>query len=166
MVFGDDVEENSLTVKRFVQKAIEDFIYLVSRVFLVSVDNEDIKVEIKLAELPNDKKMLSFLAGELSNSAKCFTTFANVNSENYRDYNKSFGTDWTPFLYSKRVDDSIKVDKKKLELQTTKGATKRQKVTSFISNVLKSRQEEIPLVKHFVDTAKCEPLHLKNNVCK
>ena len=168
MVFGGDVEENSLTVKRFVQKAIEDFIYLESRVFLVSVDNVDIKVEFKLAELPNDMKMLSFLAGELSNSAKYFTTFANVNSENYRDYNKSFGIDWTPFLYSKRVDDSIKVDKKKLELQTTKGsdATKRQKVTSFISNVLKSRQEEIPLVKHFVDTAKCEPLHLKNNVCK
>ena len=102
MVFGGDVEENSLTVKRFVKKAIEEFIYLESRVFLVSVDNEDIKVEFKLAELQNDMKMLSILAGELSNSAKYFTTFANANSENYRDYNKSFGTDWKPFLYSKR----------------------------------------------------------------
>ena len=70
MVFGGDVEENALTVKRFVQKAIEDFTYLESRVFLVSVDNVDIKVEFKLAELPNDMKMLSFLAGELSNSSK------------------------------------------------------------------------------------------------
>ena len=39
MVFGGDVEENSLTVKRFAQKAIEDFIYLESKVFLISVDN-------------------------------------------------------------------------------------------------------------------------------
>ena len=50
--------------------------------FLVSVDTENVKVEFKLAELPNDMKMLSFLAGELLNSAKYFTTFADVNSEN------------------------------------------------------------------------------------
>ena len=82
MVFGGDVKENSLIVKRFVEKAIEDFIYLESKVFLVSVDTENVKVEFKLAELSNDMKMLSFLAGELSNSAKYFTTFADVNSEN------------------------------------------------------------------------------------
>ena len=88
MVFGGDGEENSLIVKRFVEKATEDFIYLESKVFLVSVDNENVKVDFNLAELPNDMKMLSFLAGELSNSAKYFTTFADVNSENYRDCTK------------------------------------------------------------------------------
>ena len=84
------------------------------------------------------------------------------------DYTKSFGTHWKPFLYSKRVSDGNKVTKKKQELQSSKvsHATKRQKITSFISKTLKSRQEEIPLVKHFIDNAKCEPLHLKNNVCK
>ena len=101
MVFGGDVEENSLIVKRLVEKAIEDFIYLETKVFLVSVDTENVKVEFKLAELPNDMKMSFFLAGELSNSAKYFTTFADVNSENYRDYTKSFGIHWKPFLYSK-----------------------------------------------------------------
>ena len=35
MVFGCGVEENSLTVKRFVQKAIEDFIYLSSWFLLI-----------------------------------------------------------------------------------------------------------------------------------
>ena len=30
-------------------------------------------------ELPNDMKKLCFLAGELSNAAKYFTTFADVN---------------------------------------------------------------------------------------
>ena len=55
--------------------------------------------------------------------------------------------------------------KKKQELQSSKigHVTKRQKITCFTSNTLKSRQEEI---KHFIDDAKCEPLHLKNNVCK
>ena len=110
-------EENSLIMKHFVGKAIEDFIYLESKVFLVSVDTENVKVEFKLAELPNDMKMLSFLAGELSNSAKYFTTFPDVNSENYRDYTKSFGIHWKSFLYSKRVEDSKKVVKKKQELK-------------------------------------------------
>ena len=155
-------------MKRFVGNAIEDFIYLESKVFLVSADTENVKVEFKLAELPNDTKMLSFLAGELSNSAKYFTSFADVNSENYRDYTKPFGIHWKPFLYSKRVEDSKKVVKKKQELQSSKisHVTKRQKIKSFISNILKSRQEEIPLLKHFKDNAKCETLHLKNNVCK
>ena len=41
---------------------------------------------------------------------------------------------------------------------------KKTKKTSFILNKLRSRQEEIPLVKHFIDNAKCEPLHLKNTL--
>ena len=45
-------------------------------------------------------------------------------------------------------------------------ATKRQKLTSYLSTVLKSRQEEVPLVRHYINVAKCEPLHLKNNICK
>ena len=60
------------------------------------------------------------------------------------------------------------VIKKKQELAKTTNAeaTKRQKLTSYISTVLKSHQEEFPLVGHYIDFAKCEPLHLKNNVCK
>ena len=38
-------------------------------------------------------KMLALLAGELSNSAKFFTTFADVNSANHRDLQKSFSID-------------------------------------------------------------------------
>lgn len=40
------------------------------------------------------------------------------------------------------------------------------KLTHFISTELKSRQEEVPLLQHYIDYAKCEPLHLKNNVVK
>ena len=168
MLFGGEVEESSLPARKFLKKAIADFIYLESKVFSVNVNSVDVKVEFKLAELPNDMKMLCFLAGELSNAAKYFTTFADVNTDNYRQYDKSYGKDWKPFTYEKRIEDSAKVSRKKNELakSTNAEATKRQKLTSYISNVLRSRQEEVPLVKHYISVAKCEPLHIKNNVCK
>ena len=57
-------------------------------------------------------KMLSFLAGELSNSAAYLTTFANVNQNEHNDYKKSFGIplqhSWIPFSYSKRVNWQVK----------------------------------------------------------
>ena len=46
-----------------------------------------------------------------------------------------------------------------------KQGTTRNNITRYIRD-LKSRQEEVPLVGEFIDLAKCEPLHLKNNVCK
>ena len=54
--------------------------------------------------------------------------------------------------------------KKKERLSTSKlkPSTKREKVTSFIAQK-KSRQEFPPLVGKFIDRAKAEPLHLKNN---
>ena len=36
----------------------------------------------------------------------------------------------------------------------------------LITTVWKSRQEEVPFVKHYISVAKYEPLHLKNNICK
>ena len=70
-------------------------------------------MEFKLCELPNDMKMLCFLAGELSNSSKYFTTFADVNTDDYRQYNKSYGNDWKAFSYDKRLQDGAKVLKKR-----------------------------------------------------
>ena len=48
-------------------------------------------MELKVTELPNDMKMLSVLAGELSNSSTHFTTFANVNQSEANYYKKNFG---------------------------------------------------------------------------
>ena len=39
-------------------------------------------------------------------------------------------------------------------------------LTNYISTELKSRQEHIPLVGKYIDLAKAEPLHLKNNCVK
>ena len=96
MIFGGEVEASSLPARRFVKKAISDFIYFESKVFSIHMDGVDVNVEFKL---PNDMKMLCFLAGELSNAAKYFTIFADVNTDNYRQYNKSYGKDWKPFSY-------------------------------------------------------------------
>ena len=122
MIFGGEVEESSLPARRFVRKAISNFIYLESKVFSIRMDSADVNVEFKLCELPNDMKMLCFLAGKLSNSAKYFTTFADVNTDDCRQYDKSYGTDWKPFGYNKGLQDSVKVLKKKSELAKTTNA--------------------------------------------
>jgi len=112
------------------------------------------------------------LAGELSNAAHYFSTFANVNKADCTDYKKEIsfeGCNWKPFKYSKRITDAQKAQKKMQELETTSKAskqTKRTHLTAFIGNTLKSRQEFVPLVLNYVDRAKAEPLHLKNNVVK
>ena len=116
MIFGGEVEESSLSARRFVKKAITDFIYLESKGFSIHMGSSTVNVEFKLCELSNDMKMLCFLAGELSNSAKYFTTFADVNTDNYRQYDKSYGRDWKPFMYAKRVQDSVKGDKEKTRI--------------------------------------------------
>ena len=117
VIFGGEVEESSLPARRFVRKAISDFIYLESKVFSIHMASADVNVEFKLGELPNDMKMLCFLAGELYNSAKYFTTFADVNTDDCMQYDKSYGTDWKPFGYNKRLQVSAKVLKKKSELE-------------------------------------------------
>ena len=71
---------------------------------------------------------------------------------------------WHPWKYSDRIRVAAAVEKKKAAVSKTnlKPSTKREKITPFISQQ-KSRQEFPPPVGNFVDKAKAEPLHLKNN---
>ena len=78
LLFGGNVEENSNADENFLYLLLKDLKYLESEVF--EVENAPKKV------LPNSMKMLSFLAGELSNSAAYFTTFFNVNQSEVNDY--------------------------------------------------------------------------------
>ena len=52
-------------------------------------------------------KMVAYLSGELSNSAKFFSSFANVSSDNANDVKATFGVDetntWKPWEYSSRI---------------------------------------------------------------
>ena len=111
MIFGGEVEESSLPARRFVKIAIADFVYLESN-FFMHMGSATVNVEFKLCDLPNDMKMLYFLVGELSNSAKYFKMFADVNTDNYRQYNKSYGNDWKAFSYDKRLQRVQKCERK------------------------------------------------------
>ena len=75
--------------------------------------------------------------------------------------------DWNPFSYEKRIADVKLVDLKKKELQKSKclEKTKRSNLTAYMGKI-NTRQEFVPLLSTYVDRAKAEPLHLKNNVCK
>ena len=140
--------------------------------FTVVVNEKPVLVEFQFQLLPNDMKMLCFLGGELSNAAKCFTTFANVNQDDANDVTKNFNMDGSsalkPFSYKQRLKNAESVSKKKSELQkkNIKPEALRQNITTFITKQLKSRQETVPLLENYIDKAKCEHLHLKNNFTK
>ena len=157
-------------VRRYVLKLVSDIQFLESKPFDVNVNGKITKVEFMLGELPNDMKMLCFLGGELSNAAHYFSTFADVNKSNCNDIKKvGFGkNDWKPFSYDERVKDAKKALEKSKELAKSKSSkqTKRTNLTTYIRQVLKSRQEEKALVSKYIERAKSEPLHLKNNVVK
>lgn len=113
-------------------------------------------------------KMLAMLAGELTISAKYFSPFANVSLADCRDVKGTFGTDrsnkWKPWNYQQRVNVVNKVEtfKKRVALEKISVKTKRSKITDFIANQ-SSRQEFLPLLGSYIDKARVEPLHLKNN---
>ena len=171
LIFGGNVKENGVIIRRYVSRLLSDIKYLESQSFEIYVDNKSFQVEFRLEMLPNDMKMLAFLAGELTNSAHYFSTFANVHKDNANAIDISFNTgkstDWVPFNYAKRVQDAKLVQQKKLELSKKKitASTFRTNTTTYI-RTLKSRQEFVPLVGKYIDKAKAEPLHIKNNVCK
>jgi len=168
LLFGANVDEGSEIVQTFFKQLVIDLKYLESKCF----DIQGIKVEFMVGELPNDLKMMSVLAGELPNSAIYFITFANVSKDDCNNYQKKFGStsdcQWKPWSYGKRLSDAEKVFAKKKEIEKGSFAkvTARNKFTTFISTKLKSRQEFEPLIDTFLDRAKAEPLHLKNNTIK
>ena len=173
LIFGSNVKESGLVVKKYLRRLMSDFKVLEEKVFHVEVNSKLVKVEFKIESVPNDMKMLCFLGGELTNAAYYFTTFADVNQGDAVDISKCFNsngnskTEWQPFSYKKRLDDSklVAVKKKELSKKNLKPATIRNNLTCYIKS-LESRQEEVPLIGTYIDKAKCEPLHMKNNVVK
>ena len=134
---------------------------------------ETVTIKFCIRELPNDMKTIAFLSGELSNSAKYFSSFANVATDNVNDPHGTFGTGesdkWHRWEYSARLKVVTHVDKFKKDLSKLKltDATKRSKIkfNAFISQKQDSRQEFVPPIGKLVDRIHVEPLHLKNNAC-
>ena len=167
LIFGANCSESSPVVQRYVKFLFREMSEIEKKTFEVN----GTEVRFIFSEFPNDLKMLAFLAGELSVSATYFSTFGNVNTSNCHVISGTFGPGpthtWQPWEYSERVAISKEVEKLKLKLEKQKGSkvTKRNKITSFISDQ-KSRQEFVPLIGQFIDRAHIEPLHPKNNACQ
>ena len=151
-------------VKKYVQLLCQEITNLEGKVFEI----EGLKVTFKFEEVPNDMKMVAMLGGELSNSAKFFSSFANVSKENCSDLKGTFATNcrtmWHSWKYEERIAVANQVDKFKQSLSTKQLKDKqfRTKVTDFISKK-NSRQEFVPLIGKLIEKAHVEPLHIKNN---
>ena len=154
MIFGANCEENSVVIVCYVKFLLHEITEIEKKVFNIHGTN----VRFTFSEFPTDLKMMAFLAGELSVSAKYFSTFANVNIDNCDETNWTFGSEpgctWQPWSYNKRVQVSKKVKKlkEKVEKQKCSSKTKRGKITTFIADE-KSQQEFEPLLGHFLDRA-------------
>ena len=144
-VLGANCPESSPVVQRYVKFLFREMSEIEKKTFEVN----GTEVRFIFSEFPNDLKMLAFLAGELSVSAIYFLTFGNVNTSNCDVISGTFGpgptNTWQPWKYNQRVAISKEVEKLKLKLEKQKGSklTKRNKITSFISDQ-KSRQEFCP----------------------
>ena len=167
MIFGANCSEDSVVVQRYVSNLFKEISVMEKQSYSIS----DREIRFKFSEFPNDLKMLAFLAGELPVSARYFSTFANVCTEDCDDpkgtFGKGNGHKWQPWSYSSRlkVSKEVKKVKLKVEKQNISAKTKRKKVTDFIASQ-KSRQEFEPLIGGFIDRAHVEPLHPKNNACQ
>ena len=171
LLFGANCSENCLPVRRFLNQLMLDINKIQTTSYSIACKGEAIDVRFVFAELPNDMKMLSFLAGELSNSATFFSTFADVDhrsiaAKGTATFGRTASDTWKPWKYSQRVKVAKAVEKFKqtVNRKNVSEKTKRSNITSFIAKQ-SSRQEFIPLVGEMIDRAHVEPLHLKNNAC-
>ena len=167
LIFGSNCSEESAVVKKYISMISKQIVEIEQTTF--SINNKNIK--FRFSELPNDMKMLAFLAGELPNSATYFSTFANVSQSDISDVNKTFGSnpsnDWKPWDYEGRKAVALKVKNFKNKMAKSKLAekTKRTKITKFIADN-KSRQEFEPRIGRLISKAHVDPLHVKNNACQ
>ena len=169
LLCGANCAENCLPVKRFLGKLITDIKRIQRSSYSIVAKGESIDVKFVFAELPNDMKMLAFLAGELTNSATYFFTFADVNQESLTKlgtFGHNASDTWKPWKFCDRMKVVKEVEKfkKKIATKNVSAKTKRSNVATFIAKQ-KSRQEFVPLVSELIDRAHVEPLHLKNNAC-
>ena len=161
LIFGANCSESCLAVERYITKLVSDVAYLESKAS--TVDGKTVKFEF--AEIPNDIKVLSFLGGELSNSAKSFSSFGNVTYDDMANLQFTFGrahtNQWKPWEYGKcfKVAKQVGELKNKLPKTSLSASTKQGRVTSLLAEN-QSRQEFAPRIGKLIGKAHVEPLHL------
>ena len=118
---------------------VSDISVLEKGTFSLDCNGTSIDVKFKIAELPNDMKMLCFLAGELSNASTYFSTFADVSTDTMRKLDGTFGFTgkkmWKPWKYETRINVAKQIDtfKRSLAKKRLAESTRRSKITNFIA---------------------------------
>ena len=164
--FGGNCEETSPIVRKYCQFLCKEISDIEKNVFEI----EGLHVTFKCAELPNDMKMLAMLGGELPNSARFFSTFADVSKDNCTDLKGTFSshlhvclsqgstirpprtqTMWKPWKYEDRMkianDWLTNLKNPELSEKQIKEKQFRSKFTELIARK-KSRQEFVPLIEN------------------
>ena len=74
---------------------------------------------------------------------------------------------WEMFPYEKPLKDADIISTKK-EQYAKIGILEKTRCSKLLQDIkdLRSPQEFVPLVEHYIDRAKTDPLHLKNNTVK
>lgn len=164
LLAGANCSESHVVMKLYAKKLVSDIAYVESKKYTVA----GYPVQFKFKLVPSDMKWLATFAGELSNAAHYFSSFANVHADNKNTVNGAIGEGeeftWQPWNYDDRLTVAARVNAKQNELDATRLApsTKRSKLTQFIKDQ-NSRQECKPIIGHLVEFAFAEPLHNSNN---
>ena len=102
LMFGANVEESLLVVKKYAQHVYKPIVELEGKVF----ESCGFHVAFRFEEPLNDMKILAMLAGELSNPARYFSTFGNVNTSDCTDLEGTLSLDpkskWKPWVFEER----------------------------------------------------------------
>ena len=121
LLFGGNVKENGIVVRRFVTDLIPQIKILENEVFKITVNEKMYKVEFMLDALPNDMKMLAFLSGKLAiqhsiflPSAMSIKLMQTMLKKLSIHVEKIVGNH---FLMKKDAQMSIKLRRKKLNFQ-------------------------------------------------
>lgn len=160
LIFGANCPEEHPAVIEYGRQLRKDIEKIEQSSYVI--ENQIVTFAFEL--LPADMKWLAFISGELPNSAKYFSSFADVSTDTIQLMGRTCGgpSDYfKPWNYQHRVKVTQKVEAFKSKL-TPKQLSARTKVTEFIASQ-KSRQEFEPILGPFVNKALAEPLHLANN---
>lgn len=124
LLFGANCKEDCVPVSRFLKKLVGDISEIEKNTYSVDCSGVSVDVKFCFSQLPNDMKMLCFLARELSNSARYFSIFTDVSTATMNELDGTFGSNgkntWEPWKYERRVTIANQIDKFKKSLAKQK----------------------------------------------
>lgn len=120
LLFGANCSEDCAPVHRYVILLTKAMTAIEGTSYPLEVDGKQVSVSFQFELLPNDMKYLTFLGGELTIFASCFSPFADVCKSEINCLQGTFGLTpdkkWKPWKYRDRLKVADVVAKKKEQL--------------------------------------------------